>query len=145
MSVAAVRQSMKNLGLGSTLSWGLNGYFGLSTYQEARQEGHGAVSSAIRGAGETALAAFMPGGILGYMAFEAARNAPSLAYDAFIWQKDYRQQLGREQKQLAFQNAAFQETQATYTMRQAGMAIAERSRYNTQQAMLGNEARFMMK
>lgn len=143
MSVAAVRQSMKNLGLGSALSWGLNGYFGLSTYQEARQEGHGVVGSAIRGVGETALAATLS--LPGYLAFEAARNIPSLAYDAFIWQKDYRQQLGREQKQLAFQNAAFQETQATYTMRQAGMAIAERSRYNTQQAMLGNEARYMMK
>ena len=145
MSVAAVRQSMKSLGLGSVMSWGMNGYFGISTYQEARQEGHGVVGSAVRGVGETALAAFMPGGILGYMAFEAARNAPSLAYDAYQWQKDYRRQLGREQKQLAFQNTAFQETQATYTMRQAGMAIAARSRHNTEQAMLGNEARYMMK
>lgn len=30
-------------------------------------------------------------------------------------------------------------------MRQAGMAIAQRSRYNVQQAMLGNEAKYMMR
>jgi len=134
---------MKNMGMGDVMSWGLNGYFGLDAYQEARQEGHGKITSAARGIGETALAATLS--LPGYLAFEAVRNAPSMAYDFALWQSDYRRQLGREQKQLAFQNTAFQETQATYTMRQAGMAIAERSRYNTQQAMLGNEARFMKK
>lgn len=144
-AITTVASSMKNLGVGTMGSWALNGYFGLSTYQESMQEGRGQVASIARGVGETAIAALMPGGFLGYMAFEAARNAPSLAYDAYMWQRDYRRQLGREQKQAAFQNVAFQDTQATYTMRQAAHQVAQRSRYNIQQALLGNEAKNMMK
>ena len=77
------------------------------------------------------------------MALEAVSAIPGAAVDFAQWQASYRRQLGREQRQAAFQNAAFQDTQSTYTMRQAGMAIAERSRYNTQQAMLGREASYI--
>ena len=46
---------------------------------------------------------------------------------------------------VLFAHAQFNDTEQAYTMRQAGMAIAKRSRYNINQAMLGNEAKYMMK
>ena len=122
---------------------GMGAYFGLETYDEARKEGSGKSTAAMKGAAEFAMGVAL--GPMAYMGLQAAMAAPSAAYEFAKWQAGYRRQLGREMKQHAFQNSAFQETQATYTMRQAGMAIAERSRYNTQQAMLGNEARFMKK
>ena len=42
-----------------------------------------------------------------------------------------------------FSNATFVDTQQAYTMRQAGMQMAQASRYNLQQTLLGNEAQYM--
>ena len=42
---------------------------------------------------------------------------------------------------LPFSNSTFIDTQQTYTMRQAGMNLAKQSKYNIQQAMMGDEAR----
>jgi len=136
--------------LGAIAKYGgkiLNGatglYFGMETYGEARREGASKGTAFAKGAAEFAMGVAL--GPMSYLGLQLATGIPSAGYEFMKWQAQYRRQLGREQKQAAFQNAAFQDTQATYTMRQSGLAIAERSRYNTQQAMLGNEARFMKK
>ena len=41
---------------------------------------------------------------------------------------------------MPFYNATFNDTQQAYTMRQAGMQLAENSKYNLQQSLMGNEA-----
>lgn len=124
---------------------GLTGYFGIDAYQEARREGSSFLGGAAAAAESMILPMVMPGGIPGYLAFELATSAPSLAIDFYKAQRDYRRKLGVEQRHKAFQSASFQDTQMTYTMRQAAMAIAQRSRYNTQAAMLGQEAQYMLK
>lgn len=132
---------IKNVGLGTVTNVGLGAYFGLDTYQEKRREGAGKISAMASGVLDAALPMMMT--IPGYLALETLTNTPSAAYEFAKWQAGYRRQLGRDQKQQAFQTAAFQDTQQTYTMRQAGMAIAERSKYNMQQARLGREAQFL--
>lgn len=123
----------------------VTGYFGLESFIDARRQGSGFFGSAAAAVEGMALPMVMPGGIPGYLAFEAATSLPGLAVDAYKAQRDYRRILGQEQRHKAFQTAAFQDTQMTYTMRQAAMAIAQRSRYNTQAAMLGHEAQYMLK
>ena len=132
---------IKNIGLGTVTNVGLAAYFGLDTYQEKRREGASKINAMASGALDAILPMAMS--IPGYLALEAVTNAPSGIYEFAKWQAGYRRQLGRDQKQQAFQTAAFQDTQQTYTMRQAGMAVAERSKYNMQQARLGREAQFL--
>lgn len=123
----------------------LTGYFGLDAYQEARQSGAGTMGAIGSGITAAALPMLIPGGIPGYLAFEAATSAPGLAVDAYRWQNSYRRQLGNEQRQRAFQQMSFQDNQQTFTMRQSAMAIAQRSRYNTAAAMQGREAQYFIK
>ena len=132
---------IKNIGLGNIANVGMAAYFGLDTYQEKRKEGAGKASAMVSGAVDAVLPMALT--LPGYLAFEAVTSTPSAAYEFAKWQANYRRQLGRDQKQQAFQTAAFQDTQQTYTMRQAGMAVADRSKYNMQQARLGREAQFL--
>jgi hypothetical protein len=79
------------------------------------------------------------------MGMQALSAAPQAAAKAARFYGQWNRHLSQMAKQQAFQNASFSDTEQAYTMRQAGMAIAQRSRYNTQQAMLGNEAKYMLK
>ena len=137
-AVNVLRAKASQYPLGSVLNAGMTGAFGIMDYDDARKEGDSVPWAAAKAVGNAAL--FNMLGFWGYIAYETATSAPGMAYDFAKWQSRYRRQLGAEMKQQAFQQAQFQDTQQTYTMRQAGMAIASRSRYNTQQAMLGNEA-----
>ena len=142
-SASTVISRAKNLfGGGGALNAGFAAWQAMDTYNESRQNGSGQVASAVKGVADAALWWAVP---LQMTALEVASSLPTAAMEFAHWQASYRRQLGREQRQAAFQNAAFQDTQSTYTMRQAGMAIAERSRYTTQQAMLGREASYMKK
>lgn len=123
----------------------LTGYFGYDAYQEAKRSGSGTIGALGSAATTMALPFLLPGGMLGYLGFELATSAPGLAANAYRSIRDYRRQLGQEQRHLAFQNASFQENQQTFTMRQAAMAIAERTRYNRDIAMKGMEAKYMFK
>lgn len=116
---------------------------GLDTYQEKRQEGAGVISSAASGVIDAALPMMMP--ISVYMGMELATGIPTAAVEGAIAANQYKHKLAQEARGQAFVNAKFNDTQQAYTMRQAGMAIAERSKYNVNQAMLGNEAKYMMK
>ena len=115
----------------------------MDTYQEAREAGDSKFIAAGQAVGEFAMASFM--GLTPYLAFEAVTSAPTLAVDAAheVGMRGRKMQV--ENTNRAFQNSSFSDTEQIYTMRQAGMAIAQKSRYNTQQAMLGNEAKYMMK
>ena len=140
--ISFLSSKLKSIGnLGTVANVGMAAYFGLDTYQEKRREGASKASAAFSGALDAVLPMAMS--IPGYLAFEAVTSTPSAIYEFSKWQAGYRRQLGRDQKQQAFQTAAFQDTQETYTMRQAGMAVAARGKYNAQQARLGREAQFL--
>ena len=142
-----VLQSLANWGSKTSVMDKANivfsGVMGVDSFVEARREGQSFAGAAGHAILDTAMMSMM--GFGGYLALEGVTSMPGFAIDAYKFQRDYRRRLGAEQKQRAFQHAQFQDTQQTFTMRQAAMAIAQRSRYNTQSAMLGNEAQYMLK
>ena len=120
------------------------GVFGAaSDYQTSREEGKTVAGSVASAAVEGVLPYLI--GMPLYMGYELATEAPSIGSEIYHGIDSYKRKLARESRNQAFQSAHFDETQQTYTMRQAGLEIAKRSQYNIQQAMLGNEARYMMK
>ena len=139
MSVGLLKASTKMLAKnsGKIIGGGLTAYFAVDGYNTARQEGNGVVSSAV-----SASLPLLMGG-WGYAAYVAATELPALTVNALEAYSQYGRKLARQSKQTPFMNAKFNETQQTYTMRQAGMQLAQRSKYNLQQSMLGDEARYM--
>lgn len=115
--------------------------FGIDSYQTAREEGSGVIGALGTAAFDTVLP--MVTGMIPYLAFEGITSVAPAAIQGY---DQYSRQLGAQyNKRGPFAHAQFNDTEQAYTMRQAGMAIAKRSRYNINQAMLGNEAKYMMK
>lgn len=133
----------KSGGLGGAVSWGTGIYFAQDTYNESREQGKGVLASAADAGMDAAMGFLLKP--KGYFAMQALAAAPQTAANLMRSYGQWNRHLSQMAKQQAFQNASFSDTEQTYTMRQAGMAIAQRSRYNTQQAMLGNEAKYMLK
>ena len=122
---------------------GFSAWAGIDSYQTARDEG-GSKAGAIAGAvADAAIPAVLSAPAYGM--YLAATELPSLAVSATDALGTYKRNMAKASSNRAFVNAHFDDTQQAFTMRQAGMAIAERSKYNMQQAMMGNEARYMRK
>ena len=122
---------------------GLSAWAGIDSYQTAREEG-GSKLGAAAGAVVDAALPYALGAPL-YAAYFAATELPELAVTASDAMGTYQRNMAKASSNRAFVNAHFDDTQQAFTMRQAGMAIAQRSKYNMQQAMMGNEARYMRK
>ena len=118
-------------------------YFGIDSYQTAREEGSGRFGAAMSAVTDAALPMILSGPQ--YMAYFAATELPGLAVSASDAIHTYNRNMAKASSNRAFVNAHFDDTQQAFTMRQAGMQIAQRSRYNMQQARMGNEARYMRK
>lgn len=127
------------IGAGTVLNIGVGGYFALSTYNESREQGNGVIGSALSAAGDFAISNMV--GIVPYMAMNIIPAVAEGAVDAYDAINQYGRNLDRMSTGTPFMNSTFVDTQQTYTMRQAGMNLAKQSKYNIQQAMLGDEAR----
>jgi hypothetical protein len=82
-------------------------------------------------------------GLPGMIGLGAIKSVPTLAVNGFLGATKMARSMDRSSRNVAFNNATFVDTPQAYTMRQAGMQIAEASRYNLQQTLLGNEASSM--
>lgn len=132
---------MGGVGVGAMVNGGMGVYFGYDGYNSAREQGNGVVSSLASAVGEAALPMLMGG--WAYAGYLAATELPGAAVSAVESYNQYGRSLAKQNRQTPFMNAKFNETQQTFTMRQAGMALAQKSKYNLQQTMLGNEAQYM--
>lgn len=117
-------------------------YFGYDRYKDERAQGNTRLGSL----GNAALDFIMPElmGIGPYIGYELVKAAPSLIVNG----AQTISQLGRQyernvQNQAPFRSNTFVDSQQIYTMRQAGLALAEQSKYALQQSLIGDEARFM--
>ena len=136
-SLAKKIMANKMTSLNAAMSLG----FGVDSYMTAKEEGSSTAGALGKAAFDTVLP--MVTGFVPYLAFEAVTSIAPAAIQGY---DQYSRQLGAEyNKRGPFAHAQFNDTEQAYTMRQAGMAIAKRSRYNINQAMLGNEAKYMMK
>lgn len=127
----------------ATAGYVFSGVMGTMTYQDAREQGQsvaGALGSAIF---DTALSIGLSPA--GYMAYQAIVDGPEMIQSGMNALETYKRQTAAAASNKAFVNSHFNDSDQIFTMRQAGMAVAERSKYNMQQAMMGNEARYMRK
>lgn len=130
----------KNCGAMDLATAGLSVVSGYSEYKAARQNGHGAIVSAGAAIGDFALGEML--GLPGMIGLGVLEAAPQLAASAYTGINKAARQMSRQRygNMIPFYNATFQDTQQAYTMRQAGMQLAENSKYNLQQSLMGNEA-----
>jgi hypothetical protein len=117
----------------------LNAGFVVSDYSDARSEGDGVGSAALKAGGSLALMQMM--GTKAFLGLSLLSAAPGVAVDAYDAASMYGRNLSRMGRNKPFANSTFVDTQQTYTMRQAGMNLAKQSKYAMQQARLGDEAR----
>ena len=112
------------------------------TYKEERAQGNSRIGALGKAAMEFVLPELM--GVGGYMMFEAARVLPGAIYNgAQSMSQQVRRMEQETRNQAPFRSNTFVDSQQIYTMRQAGMALAEQSKYALQQTLMGDEARFM--
>ena len=129
----------KNWGVGDIFNIGIGAYFSADTYSEAREAGASPVGASLSAVGDFALSNLL--GWKSYLGMNIIPAAGSLAVDLYDGINAYGRNLDRMGNAMPFINSTFVDTQQTYTMRQAGMNLARQSKYNIQQAMMGDEAR----
>lgn len=127
--------------MGTAFSVGLPVYFGVNEYQTARSEGNGMLVSGARAIGDFAMGEML--GIGGYLALGATSGIVKGAAGAVQGLEAMSRNMNRAAVSGPFSNARFNDTQQSYTMRQAGMQLAQASKYNLQQTLMGNEAQYM--
>lgn len=120
----------------------LFGYLAIGSYQDYRNEGKtrlGALGNAVMDFALPELMGFWP-----YVGYEFIKAAPGAALSAGQHISHTMRQMEQEgRNQAPFRTNTFVDSQQIYTMRQAGMALAEQSKYALQQTLMGDEARFM--
>ena len=141
-SKPALPKESKGIG-GGSIGWGsvLSVGFGLMDYKDARDEGAG-VGEALASAGMNFLIPELVGAgpYMAYAGLSALAQGGVAAYENASMKL---RQMDRDNRnQTPFRNYTFVDGPQIYTMRQAGLALAQQSKYNLQQTMMGNEAQF---
>lgn len=140
--MSVISNVIKNgkLGMGDLIGVGLNVGFAVSDYKQNRKEGKGTLTSVAGAVGEFAIGELMGGPAL--MVINMIPTIPKAATSAAIGINKLSRQEARRSygSSVPFYNAQFNDTRQAYTMRQAGMQLAENSKYNLQQSLMGNEA-----
>lgn len=132
--------------VGTAMGVGLPLFFAGQTYKDARNEGNGMINSGLRAAGDFAIQEMMGGGLMGiakYMALQAVPAIPKAAVGAAESLNTMSRNMNRATVAGPFSTATFNDNQQKYTMRQSGMQLAQASKYNLQQTLMGNEAQYM--
>jgi hypothetical protein len=110
-------------------------------YGNNRGEGQGVVGAAANSILDNSLPMVM--GFWPYAAVTTAMNAPGAILTGAEKLNTAARGLAEQGRNVPFGNTTFVDTEQIYTMRQAGMSLAQRGKYNIQQTQLGNEARSM--
>lgn len=131
----------KGLGVGGVFSIGMNAYSAASEYKQKRTEGHSKLGAAASAAGDAIM--FDAIGFPRMLALGAVKAVPNLAVNSVLKANSMARSMDRASRNVPFANATFTDSQQAYTMRQAGMQLAQASKYNLQQSLMGNEASVM--
>lgn len=128
--------------VGSLAMTGINAYGAYSDFKDAKEEGYGTI-----GATAKAATSYVAGEVLGlkYLGLQALQAVPKGIVAGAETLGKVERQMESQSRQLPFVNASFNDFNQAFTMRQAGMQAAQQSKYNLQQALLGNEASYLRK
>jgi hypothetical protein len=77
------------------------------------------------------------------MAMQILPALPEAAVNGYEALGKLTRQMNQQGKQVPFVNAGFHDYNQAFTMRQAGMQMAQASQYNLQQSLMGNEAAYL--
>ena len=139
--ISAVSNAFKKFSGASAIGFGFNAFMAYDSYKTAREEGSSRLGAAAKAGGEMALFEAMgPVASLAYMTLPAI---PSLAVKGYEEVGILTRQMNQQGKQVPFVNSNFNDYQQAFTMRQAGMQLAQNSQYNLQQTLMGNEAQYL--
>ena len=124
------------------MTFGISALASIWTYKEERAQGNSRIGALGQAAMDFVLPELLGG--WGYMGFQLAQAAPGMLING----AQSIAQAGREfersvRDQSPFRSNTFVDSQQIYTMRQAGLALGEQSKYALQQSLMGDEARFM--
>ena len=126
--------------IGNAFGHSLSAYFAIGDYKLARENGSSRIGAVASAATEFAIGELMGGWYFGYA---LAKGVPQAAIGATEKLGKMQRGMNKTSRQKPFQNAVFQDYNRAFTMRQAGMQAAQRSQYNLQQAIMGNEAQYL--
>ena len=126
------------LGLG--MQHGLAAFGAMSDYKDAKDQGYSTAGAVAKAGTE-----FVLGEMLGgwYLPYTLAKGLPSAAVGAAEGISKIQRSMNKTSRQAPFTNAQFRDYNQAFTMRQAGLQMAEASRYNLQQTLMGNEASYL--
>lgn len=125
---------------GAVFQHGMSGYGAYSDYQTARNEGKGKIASIAKAGTEFAMGELMGAW---YLPYQMLKGAPSAIVGGLEGAAKMQRSMNKTSRQVPFQNSTFKDYNQAMTMRQAGMQMAQASRYNLQQAIMGNEAQYL--
>lgn len=134
-------KNLANMGTLSMLGTGINVYMGVDTYKTAREQGSSQIGAASKAVSDMVMMDVM--GMGKYIGLQAVTALPKAGIRAYETMNQAARSMSSLSKNAPFYAAKFQDSQQAYTMRQAGMQLAQASKYNLQQTMLGNEASYM--
>lgn len=128
--------------LGTAFNVGTGVLFGYMEYADQRDRGNGVIQSAASAGLEAVLPELM--GTPLYLAGQAVNASIDIGMSVYDNLQQQKRQLDKASRnQMPFKNYTFVDSPQIYTMRQAGMALAQQSKYKLQQTMMGNEAQYL--
>lgn len=139
--MGAIAKATKKLGGGQLLNAAIPVAFGVMEYNQNRDQGKGVISSAATALGSYAFFEAVP--LLPALAITALPAIPKAAVSLGENLSAMSRNMNKGAINTPFGNATFNDSQQAYTMRQAGMQMAQASKYNLQQTLMGNEAQYM--
>lgn len=119
---------------------GMAGFGAYSDYQDARSKGRGKLASVAKAGTEFAMGELMGAW---YLPYQMLKGTPSAVVGGLEGLAKMQRSMNKTSRQVPFANSTFNDHSQAMTMRQAGMQMAQASRYNLQQAIMGNEAQYL--
>ena len=144
--LSSVNGAVQKLGLGKVGAFGLMGvgmdaYFAAGDYKDARESGSSRLGAAAASIGNFAL--YQSLGFAPTMAMQLLPVLPEAAVGGYEALGKLTRQMNQQGKSVPFVNSNFNDYSQAFTMRQAGMQMAQASKYNLQQSLMGNEAAYL--
>lgn len=136
-----VKEKIASKVFGSVGGFAVNSYFAYGTYSDARNEGRGFIASAAEGGMDLALGYVL--GPMAYMGYSVAKEIPGAVVSGAETVGQMGRTMAKTSMNTPFATAQFQDTQQAFTMRQAGMQVAQRAKYALSQSIMGEEARHL--
>lgn len=135
--------AMEKLGIGKMglIGVGMDAWMASGDYKDARESGMSRVTSAAVGVGNFAL--YQSLGMGPTLAMQLLPAVPKMAVEGYEALGKLTRQMNQQGKQVPFVASHFNDHAQAFTMRQAGMQMAQASQYNLQQTLMGNEAAYL--